>query len=133
MPRLGAAVVWIVVLVGLGGAAVVLGNRGGGDLFAVDQSRSLTLNPPTVLGAARVEVLVGKAPEPVPPAKRTRPVLVRCRPRGTGVLRNPWSCAIRYRSGTRAHYRVEVRPNGSYSGTGTGAIDGCCVEAPTLD
>jgi hypothetical protein len=49
------------------------------------------------------------------------------------VLRNPWSCTIRYRSGTRAHYRVIVRPDGSYTGVGTGIIEGCCVKTPTLD
>jgi hypothetical protein len=49
------------------------------------------------------------------------------------VLRNPWSCTIRYRSGTRAYYRVRVQPNGYYSGTGAGIIDGCCVKTPMLD
>jgi hypothetical protein len=48
-------------------------------------------------------------------------------------LRNPWSCAIRYRSGALARYRVVVQPNGYYSGTGAGIIDGCCVKTPTLD
>jgi hypothetical protein len=79
------------------------------------------------------QAVVAQAPEPVSPAKRTRPASVLCRPGGPGPLRNPWSCTIRYRSGTRAHYRVEVQPNGYYSGTGTGIIDGCCVKTPTLD
>jgi hypothetical protein len=133
MKRLAAAVVWMVVLVGIAGAAVVLRNRGGGDLFRIEQSRSLNLTPATVLSAARVEAVVAQAPEPVLPAKRTPPAQVRCRPGGAGVLRNPWSCVIRYRSGAHAHYRVQVQPNGYYSGTGTGSIDGCCVKTPTLD
>jgi hypothetical protein len=133
MRRLAAAVVWMVVLVGIAAAAVVLRNRGGGDLFRIEQSRSLNLTPATVLSAARVEAVVAQAPEPVLPAKRTPPAQVRCRPGGAGVLRNPWSCVIRYRSGAHAHYRVQVQPNGYYSGTGTGSIDGCCVKTPTLD
>jgi hypothetical protein len=133
MRRLTAAVVWMVVMVGVSGAVIVLGNRGGGDLFRIEQSSSLTSTPATVLSAAHVEAVVAQAPEPVAPAKRTSPALVRCRPGGAGVLRNPWSCTIRYRSGTRAHYRVQVQPNGYYSGTGTGVIDGCCVKTPTLD
>jgi hypothetical protein len=133
MRRLTAAVVWMVVLVGIAAAAVVLRNRGGADLFRIEQSRSLTLRPATVLSAARVEAVVGQAPEPVLSAKRTPPAQVRCRSGGAGVLRNPWLCTIRYRSGTSAHYRVQVQPNGYYSGTGTGSIDGCCVKTPTLD
>jgi hypothetical protein len=80
-----------------------------------------------------VAAVVAKAPEPVARARRTRPVRVRCRPQGAGTLRNPWSCTILYRSGTRAHYRVVVQPDGHYEGVGTGIITGCCVEAPTLD
>jgi hypothetical protein len=133
MRRLAALVVWMTVLVGIAGTAVALHSRGGEDLFRYQQSRSLTLTPATVLSAGRVEAFVAKAPEPVLSAKRTRPVLVRCLPGGAGVLRNPWSCTIRYRSGTRAHYRVIVRPDGSYTGVGTGIIEGCCIKTPTLD
>jgi hypothetical protein len=132
-PRLVAGAVWVAVLVGLAGALVVLGNRGGGDLFGVEQSRSLVLQPATVLSAARVQGVVGMAPEPVAPARRTAARQVRCRPRGAGPLRNPWSCEVRYRSGTLAHYQVLVQPDGHYSGRGTGIIDGCCVKTPTLD
>jgi hypothetical protein len=112
---------------------VVVGKRGGEDLFRIEQSRALGLAPAKVLAAVRVEAVVGQAPEPVAPAARTPPARVSCRPGAGGVLRNPWSCTIRYRSGTRAHYRVEVSPNGYYRGIGTGVIDGCCVKTPTLD
>ena len=126
-------VVFTAVLVGLAGAGVAMHGRGGEDSFRYEQSRALALEPATILSAARVEVLVAKAPEPVLPAKRTRPALVRCRPGGGGVLRNPWSCTIRYRSGTRAHYRVSVDPDGYYRGVGAGIIEGCCVKTPTSD
>jgi hypothetical protein len=133
MSKLKAAVVWMAILVGIAGTAVVMGNRGGGDFFRIEQSRALALQPATVLSATRVEAVVAQAPEPVVAAKRTPPAQVRCRPGASGVLRNPWACTIRYRSGTRAHYRVQVQPNGYYNGTGTGIIDGCCVKTPTLN
>jgi hypothetical protein len=133
MRRLTAAVVWMAILVGIAATAVVLLNQGGGNLFRIEQARSLTQKTTTVLSAARVEAVVALAPEPVQAARRTPAAQVRCRPDGSGPLRNPWSCTIRYRSGTRAYYKVQVQPNGYYSGTGTGVIDGCCVKTPTLD
>jgi hypothetical protein len=131
--RLAALLVWIVALVGLAGGAVAFHSRGGEDLFRLRQSRSSTLRTATALSVFQVESVVAEAPEPVSSAKRTHPSQVRCLPDGGGVLRNPWSCAIRYHSGTRAHYRVEVQPDGYYTGVGTGIISGCCVKTPTLE
>jgi hypothetical protein len=124
--------VWATVRVGAAGAAVAMYGRGSEDTFRYQQSSSLGLKPATVLSAGRVEAFVAKAPEPVLAARRTPPAFVRCLPGGAGVLRNPWSCTIRYRSGTRAHYRVIVSPDGRYSGVGTGIIEGCCIKTPTL-
>ncbi len=64
--------------------------------------------------------------------RRTRPAQVSCTPGDAAVLRNPWSCAIVYRDGMRAHYEVTVEPDGHYVGRGTGIIDGCCVQTPAL-
>lgn len=133
MARLTALIVWLVALVGLAGAAMAFDSRGSADLFDLQQSHLLARRAATALGAAQVEKVVGEAPEPVAPARRTPPAQVRCRPGAGGTLRNPWSCAIRYRSGTRAHYRVVVQPDGEYAGTGTGIINGCCVKPPTLE
>jgi hypothetical protein len=133
MRRLAALVVSGSILVGVGGTVIALRSRGSEDVFRIEQSRSLTIAPATALSAARVEAVVAKAPEPVRPARRTRPAQVRCSPGTGGTLRNPWSCKIRYRSGMRAHYRVVVEPDGYYRGAGTGIIEGCCVKVPTLD
>lgn len=133
MRKLTTAVVWMAILAGIAATAVVMRDRGGADLFRIEQSRALAHPLATTLGAAEVQAVVIEAPEPVAPAKRTGPAWVRCSPKGPGPLRNPWSCAIGYRSGTRANYRVQVQPNGYYRGTGTGIIEGCCVRAPTLD
>jgi len=131
--RTAAVVVWIVLAVGVAGGMLALHSRGGVELLRAEQSRALGLRSTKTLTAAGVEAVVASAPEPVAPAKRTRPAQVRCRPGTGGTLRNPWSCTIRYRSGVRAHYRVVVEPNGYYSGTGTGIIEGCCVATPTLN
>jgi hypothetical protein len=133
MQRLTALVVWGAVLVGIAGTIAALRGRGSEDAFRFEQSNALTRSPSTVLSAAHVQAVVAHAPEPVAAAQRTRPVQVRCRSGGGGTLRNPWSCTIRYRSGTQARYRVLVQPDGSYTGTGTGIISGCCVKTPTLD
>ncbi|HEV7939039.1 MAG TPA: hypothetical protein VGP18_13585 [Solirubrobacteraceae bacterium] len=130
--RMTAAVVWLAILVGVAATAVVIRNRGGEELFRVEQARSLGTRTATVLSAARVEAVVAQAPEPVAIDRRTPPTRVICKPGGSGPLRNPWSCTIEYRSGTHAHYRVQVQPDGYYSGSGTGIIDGCCVKTPTL-
>jgi hypothetical protein len=131
--KLAALVVWMVALVGLAGGAFAFHSRGSEDLFRLQQSGALTLRTATALSAAQVESVVAEAPEPVSLARRTHPARVRCLPGAVGALRNPWSCAIRYRSGTRAHYRVVVQPDGHYTGMGTGIISGCCVKTPMLE
>ena len=133
MRRPAPPLVWGALLLGAAGTVVALGGRGSEGVFRGEQSRSLALTPATVLAAAGVQTVVAQAPEPVSPAQRTPPAQVSCRPEGGGTLRNPWSCTIRYRSGTRAHYQVVVQPDGHYTGEGTGIITGCCVKAPTLD
>jgi hypothetical protein len=133
MRTITALVVCALVLAGIAGAGVAVFGRGGEETFRYEQSRALALTPATVLSAGHVEAFVGKAPEPVAAAKRTAPTLVRCSPGGGGVLRNPWSCTIRYRSGTYAHYRIAVRPDGFYKGVGAGIIEGCCIKTPASD
>lgn len=126
-------VVCLALAVGVAAGAIAWRGHGNEGLYRYEQSGALRGTAATVLSAAHVEALVAQAPEPVPAPKRTRPAAVRCRPGTPGTLRNPWSCTIRYRSGTRAHYRVTVQPDGSYTGVGTGIITGCCVKTPTLD
>lgn len=133
MRTTSAIVVWLAVLVGVAGAVVALQSHGGEEPLRLRQSGALKLTPARTLSAARVQTFVAKAPEPVPAPRRTPVARIRCDPGGAGPLRNPWSCVIRYRSGTRAHYRVIVQPNGYYKGVGTGIIEGCCVKVPTLN
>lgn len=132
--RLTPAVVSLAALAGVAGGAVALHERGGADLFRFQQARALSTAHETVLGARAVQAVVAQAaPEPVATARRTPVAAVRCRAGLEGALRNPWSCTVGYRSGTRAHYRVVVQPNGEYFGTGTGVIEGCCVRVPAAE
>jgi len=130
MRRLAGLIPWGVVLIGVAGSLLALHGRGE-EAFSYEQSSSLGLKPQTVLSAAQVATVVAHAPEPVSPVRRTPLAQIRCRPGADGTLRNPWSCEIRYRSGTLAHYRVTVQPDGRYRGVGSGIISGCCVETPT--
>jgi hypothetical protein len=130
---LSGVVVCLALVTGVAAGAIAWRGHGNESLYRYEQSGGVRGTMATVLSAAYVEAVVAQAPEPVPAGKRTRPSAVRCRPGAPGTLRNPWSCTIRYRSGTRAHYRVIVQPNGSYTGVGTGIITGCCVKTPTLN
>jgi hypothetical protein len=133
--RLTAVVVWGALLFGAAGSVVALGSRGGAEVFQYEQSSraSPVEGSAGQVSAAHVAAVVAQAPEPVIAVKRTPPAQVRCLPGDGAVLRNPWSCAIVYRDGTRAHYVVTVEPDGHYRGTGTGIVTGCCVRTPALD
>lgn len=128
-----ALVVCGVLLVGAAGVLVALDSRGGEDAFKSAQSQALNRAARGVLSAARVQAGLAHAPEPVAGAAATPAVQVRCEAKGGGTLRNPWQCTVLYRSGTRAHYLVQVQPDGSYSAVGSGLIAGCCIRVPTLD
>lgn len=123
----------LALLAGVAGGVAALSGRGDQELFRRTQARALSAIPSGAVTASSVEAVVARAPEPVLAARRTPPVHVRCRPGGGGVLRDPWTCAIRYRSGSRARYRVTVQPDGRYSGVGSGVIDGCCVTVTGLE
>ncbi len=129
----GALVIWAILLLGAAGAFVAIEGRGSEDAFKSLQSSSLTLVPSGLLSGASVAVEVARAPEPVAAGHRTPAERADCEPKGSGTLRNPWVCTVRYRSGREAHYLVEVQPDGSYSGVGSGFINGCCIKVPTLE
>ncbi len=129
-----ALAAWGVLLLGAVAVLVALDARGSEDAFKSAQSQALSsAAAPGVLTAARVQAGLARAPEPVAVAARTPAVQARCQPKGGGTLRNPWQCTVLYRSGVRAHYLVQVQPDGSYSAVGSGLINGCCIRVPTLD
>lgn len=119
------AIVLPLLAVGIAGAVVAFANR------EVDSAFEFRARTPLRVEAERVEEAVLNAPEPVPEDK-TEARAARCRSRGTGDLRNPWTCTVRYGSGQSFTYTVEVDPDGSFRGQndiGDRLISGCCVRA----
>jgi hypothetical protein len=111
-------------------AVIGYGSLGSEAGFQFSQSLALGLSAPALVPAS-VDKAVARLPEPAAANRRTRAVRVRCMPRGPFPLRNPWTCEVTYRSGTKAHYLIQVNSNGSFSGAGTGLVGGCCVRLPT--
>jgi hypothetical protein len=112
------------VAAGLAGTAVALGSRGANEQFLQEQR-----HPPN-LRAADVERVVSSAPDPA--TGKGRGVAATCTSSGSGPLRNPWSCVVRYGSGKRVRIAVRVQQDGYYSGryAGGGAATGCCIDLP---
>jgi hypothetical protein len=117
--------------VGLIAAVIALDQRHTGDAFSADQ------RPVQAFDQRRaVERLVATAPAPSTPATNGK-ASASCQPGTAGVLRNPWRCTLRYRSGLSVPYVVTVRSDGSYFGRGptarnglTDTIHGCCLRSP---
>jgi hypothetical protein len=111
---------------GLAGTAVALGNRGGDAQFLQDELH------PTNLRADAVDRVVRSAPDPH--SGKGSGVSASCTRRGAGVIGNPWSCVVRYRSGKRVRISVEVNQDGSYDGfyrnAGGAGVHGCCIQIP---
>jgi hypothetical protein len=122
-------VLWAVLAVAVAGTLVAVLSLGSEDLFRYSQSAALGIAAP-VLEPNIVEKAIDRVPAPVPKSERTPAVHTVCAPRGSGPLRNPWTCSIVYRSGTTAHYLIEINDDGSFTGLGTGTIRGCCVTLP---
>jgi hypothetical protein len=129
-----ARAVWLAVLAAplVAGAAGTVATLSGRDADAAFLYRQ---ENPVRLRVADVEELVKNAPEPVggshPPGVRAD-----CAPGGSGELRNPWRCKVRYRSGLRATFRITMGSDGSYVGDYRGdraIVRGCCVDLPGLD
>lgn len=99
------------MVVGLVGTAVTLTHRESDAAFAFRQEHPGRVFP------AKVAEAVGKAREPVPPGTASTPsVNARCRALGPGQIGNPWACTVRYRSGDRIVYRLEIQGDGTFSG-----------------
>ena len=109
-------------------AAVVSFSSRGDAAFVYEQQHPRTVDP------QELELLVQKARQPTPSGPGARGVGAHCIPRGSSPQRNPWTCAVKYASGTTIRYRVIVKRDGSYSGgdrTQQFFINGCCVSGGT--
>ena len=119
-----AAVLVPTLLAALAVTVAAYGGLGGDAAFVHEQRAARPAR------AVDLERVMRTTPEPYRPHRRDV-ATVRCRPRGSGELQNPWRCAVGYRSGRRASFVVMLRADGSFRAAhreGTGAIVGCCVQ-----
>lgn len=123
MPRL-LLVLAPALVAGLVGTGVTVAVREGDASFEFRQRN------PTQIDPSELARLVERAPEPVADPGPVPGTRATCRPRGRGDLQNPWICRVRYPSGSRMRFRIEITPRGSYKGLNeekTGEVSGCCV------
>lgn len=118
----------VLLATGVAGSVATVANRDLDPAFELRARNPLRVEP------EQVEQAVLNAPEPAAEGPKTEARSARCRAGTTGDLRNPWSCTVRYASGARFAYTVQVDADGSFEGqtaAGDRIISGCCVEAPT--
>jgi hypothetical protein len=113
-----------VLVAGLAGTAVAITGRGADAQFIQEQEHPPSLRP------VDVERVVRTAPDPT--TGKGSGVAATCAPRGSGPLRSPWSCVVRYKSGRKARLSVRINNDGTYLGryAGGGAAQGCCIDLP---
>ena len=109
---------------GILGTVVSAGGRESDDAFKLDQR----LNP---VQPGQLEATVVRAPNALPGSGGRPGRTAKCTSRGSGELRNPWVCVVRYPSGDVVRYRVTVNPSRSWMGvTPVLTIRGCCAGSP---
>ncbi len=113
-----------VAALGIVGAIVAVASHTSDAAFLYRQEHPVEIEP------SQLEALLKKAGDPDPATRGAPAEAARCRPGSHGHQRNPWRCEVRYSSGRRIDYRIEVRRDGSYEGsdpTGVYGTKGCCL------
>jgi hypothetical protein len=105
--------------------AVAVSERGSQDALLREQR-----HPPAVTATDLARV-VRTAPDPRTGRDAGRSATCRSLG-GRGILRNPWTCEVRYPDGKLFRLDVHVDDDGSYTARyeGGGAASGCCVTRP---
>jgi hypothetical protein len=117
----------VAVIAGL----LTIGAHQGDAAFVFAQQHPRTVQP------RQFEVVISKSREPLPTGPGLPATGANCIPGTRGPKRNPWRCTVRYGSGHKISYALEVRPDGNFKGidpTGTRTVTGCCIsggDAPT--
>ncbi len=112
------------LLAGLAATVVAVKGRESDTQFVVRQE-SLSSIPASLL-----ERFMISAHDPRPGLGGGKGTAAVCRAEGTGQLRNPWSCVVRYPRGASITYRVTVDPQGYVDGFSRVAkvrVYGCCL------
>lgn len=122
--RRPAVLVAPLLIAGLAGTVAVLKSHESNAAFVLQQ-QSLSSVP-----ASALERFVASAPDPQPGTGRRKGLGAACTPGGSGELRNPWSCTVRYPRAHAITYRVAITPQGRVTGvdrSGQLRVYGCCV------
>lgn len=85
---------------------------------------------PRDVSARQFELVIQKTREPLPTGPGKPATGAQCTPGTEGPKRNPWSCTVRYGSGRKYTYSLEVQTTGRFKGvdpTGTRIVTGCCI------
>ena len=117
-----------VLLVGIAGTVVALAHRESDTEFVYRQQSLRPLDP------GRLERLLLATRDPRPGHHGQLARTVQCHGAGSSVLRNPWTCSLRYVAPGGITLRVVVSPDGSVRGVGAGGsvtVRGCCVAPGT--
>lgn len=121
-----------ILIVGIVGFVVIRNQQGQG-VTVVGHQQVQFLTP------AAVDEVLRNSPDPI---GKERASLVSCNPTGSGALRDPWFCVLRFPTGHVIEYSVTINADGSYVGAdqfvvvpapphrAPGTIDGCCVPVP---
>jgi hypothetical protein len=107
----------------IGGLLTIAAHQGDA-AFVFNQQNPRSVQP------RQFELVIAKTREPLPTGQGLPATSAKCTPGNTGPKRNPWSCTVRYGSGRKITYSLEVRPDGNFKGvdkTGTRIVDGCCI------
>ncbi|MEA2495159.1 MAG: hypothetical protein QOJ29_3070 [Thermoleophilaceae bacterium] len=116
------------LLVGVVAGISAIGAREGDAAFVFYQEHARTVQP------RQFELILQKTQEPLPSGPGEPATGAKCTPGTTGPKRNPWSCVVRYGSGNKIKYSLEIRPSGNFKGvdpTGSRIVTGCCLTGGT--
>jgi hypothetical protein len=122
--RRGALLLLPTLVIGVIAGLLTIAAHQGDAAFVFNQQHPRDVQP------RQFELVISKTNEPLPTGQGKPATGAKCTPGNDGPKRNPWSCTVRYGSGRKITYSLEVQPTGKFKGidpTGTRLITGCCI------
>jgi hypothetical protein len=122
--RRGVILLFPALLIGVIGGLLSIAAHQGDAAFLFNQENPRTAQP------RQFELVIAKTREPLPTGPGRPATGAHCVPGTKGPKRNPWRCTVRYGSGTKITYHLQVAPNGTFKGAaadGTRVVTGCCI------
>lgn len=126
--RRGVFLLLPALVIGVIAGLLTIGAHQGDPAWVFAQQNPRNVSP------RQFELVIAKTREPLPTGPGKPATGATCTPGNLGPKRNPWSCTVRYGSGRKVTYSLEVRPDGKFKGvdhTGTRIVTGCCITGGT--